>query len=222
MTDLASRIPEQDDNAVRDDSVIDESTPSDARPPGQSPIRTKVVPILALMLVAGLLGVLAYALFAPKDARVGQQGRVNSSGALVLEDGRMAPDFTVNTFDGGTFHLSDFRGKTVIVNFWASWCNPCKEEMPLLTTANNAFGDDVVMVGVNVWDDDGDAKDFLANYQVDYAAGPDKDGKIGIDYGISGVPETFVIDPQGHLVARLPGAASSLQQIQDMVAEAKS
>ena len=187
----------------------------------RSRFRTVVVPVIALVMVGALIGLLAFALFAPEQARVRQGGRVNASGALVLEEGKTARDFEITTFDGGTFRLSDQRGKIVLVNFWASWCGPCRDEMPLLTTARGALGDDVVMVGVNIWDTESDARAFLETYQVNYETGPDSGEKIGVDYGVSGVPETFVVDAEGNLVAHLPGPATSLQQLQDMVDEAR-
>ncbi len=191
-------------------------------PPPRSRFRTVVVPLIALVMVGSLIGLLAYALFAPEDARLGQRGRVNASGALVLEGGKLASDFAIQTYDGSTFRLADQRGKIVLINFWASWCGPCREEMPLFTTARGALGDDVVMVGVNIWDTESDARAFLETYQVNYPTGPDSDERIGVDYGVSGVPETFVVDAEGRLVAHLPGAATSLQQLQDMVDEARN
>jgi len=192
-----------------------------AVPLPRSLFRTVIVPIVALVMVGALLGVLGYALFAPEGARLADRGRVNASGALVLDDGKLADDFEVTTFDGDQFRLSDQRGKIVIVNFWASWCNPCRDEMPLLTTARGALGDDVVMIGVNVEDVESDAREFMTTYRANYPSGTDHDNRISIDYGRTGVPETYVVDAEGHLVAHLPGAVTSLQQLQDMVAEAR-
>jgi cytochrome c biogenesis protein CcmG/thiol:disulfide interchange protein DsbE len=195
-------------------------------PPGSDPdpinpnvVRARVIPAIALIMVVALMGLLSYSLFAPDDARVGT-GRVNASGVLVMEDGREAPDFAIETFDGGEWRLSDQRGSIVVLNFWASWCPPCREEMPLLTTANGSLGDGVVMVGVDVWDDDGDARGFLNEFAVSYPNGPDRDG-IAVDYGVSGVPETFVISADGRIVAKLPGPVTSLEQLRGMVAEAR-
>ncbi|HAX25568.1 MAG TPA: TlpA disulfide reductase family protein [Thermomicrobiales bacterium] len=217
MQDSDTTVPEDhpEQTAANDNAAV-------AAPPlPRSRFGSFVVPLVALILVGSLLGLLAYALLAPEGARVRQGGRVNSSGALVLEKGKIAGDFTLKTFDGQEFRLSDQRGKIVLVNFWASWCGPCRQEMPLLTTARGALGDDVVMVGVNVWDTDADARTFLDTYEVNYPTGPDSGEKIAVDYGVSGVPETFVVDAEGNMVAHLPGAVTSIRQLQDMVDEAR-
>ncbi|MCO5178223.1 MAG: TlpA family protein disulfide reductase [Thermomicrobiales bacterium] len=212
-------MQEQPGSIESPEPAVDSS--EQAAPLPRSLFRTVIVPIVALVMVGALLGVLAYALFAPEGARLADRGRVNASGALVLEDGKPARDFEITTFDGDQFRLSDQRGKIVLLNFWASWCDPCRDEMPLLTTARGALADDVIMVGVNVMDVDSDAQKFLQTYKVNYPTGPDSDDRIGIDYGVSGVPETFVVDAEGNLVAHLPGPVTSLQQLQDMVAEAR-
>jgi len=182
-------------------------------------LRARVVPIVALVLVLALLGLLAYSLFAPDSVRR-TTGRVNASGALITDDGRTAPDISVTTFDGTSISLADLRGKIVIVNFWASWCPPCQQETPLLTTAAGKLDSDVVLVGIDVWDKRADAEQFAARYEVNYPVAQD-DGSLAVDYGLTGVPETFVIDANGKVVARLPGPVTSLQQLHDMVAAAR-
>jgi cytochrome c biogenesis protein CcmG, thiol:disulfide interchange protein DsbE len=186
-----------------------------------SVIRTRVIPLIALVMVAALLGLLAYSLFAPERARVGQGGRINASGALITENGRQAPDFTLTTFDGQEFRLSDQRGKIVIINFWASWCPPCRAETPLLNASFDRLGDDVVLIGVDVWDSESAAREFVEEYRVRYPVMRDGDGRVAIEYGVSGVPETFVIDADGRVIARLPGEVKSLEQLRGMVAEAR-
>lgn len=205
-----------------DAGFVDPTLNDHNEPPFQpSAFRTKVIPIFAIVMVVGLLLLLAYALFAPSDARIAQQGRVNTDGALVLEDRQPAPDFQVSTFDGNSLSLSDLRGKIVVLNFWASWCPPCRNETPLLEAAQDNLGDDVVLVGMDIWDAESDARDFLNQYGVTYTVGRDDDGGVAIDYGVSGVPETFVIDADGRIVARLPGEVKSLDQLRGMVAEAR-
>lgn len=203
-------------NANDTDSTGTESVPFKA-----SVVRTRVIPAVAIVMVVGLLGLLAYSLFAPEDRRLAQQGRVNSGGALVLEDRRPAPDFEVMTLSGEPLQLSSLQGRIVVLNFWASWCPPCRSETPLLQAAQDNLGDDVVLVGMDVWDAEADARDFLEQYGVTYTVGHDDDGEVAIDYGLSGVPETFIIDAEGRVVARLPGEVRTLEQLRGMVAEAR-
>jgi cytochrome c biogenesis protein CcmG/thiol:disulfide interchange protein DsbE len=206
---------------IGDDALAGEvTTAPQGSPPVDGIIRTRIIPIIALLFVVGLVGLLAYSLFAPDNVRLGANGRINDSGALIMENGRSAPDFTLTMFDGSTFHLADQRGKIVVVNFWASWCPPCRDEMPLLTTAAGQLDSDVVLVGVNVWDQKDDAQSFADYYQVNYPIAEDG-GSMAVDFGVTGVPETFVIDGNGKIIARLPGPITSVQQLRDMIAEAR-
>lgn len=200
-----------------------DSTGNDERPPFQpSVFRTRVIPVFAIAMVAGLLGLLGYSLFAPEDARLAPQGRVNvSTGVLVYDDGREAPDFELTTFSGEQVRLSSYRGQIVVLNFWASWCPPCREETPLLETSQDNLGDDVVLIGIDIWDSESDARDFLEEFGVTYIVARDESGEVAIDYGVSGVPETFVIDAEGQIVARLTGPVKTLEQLRGMVAEAR-
>ncbi len=115
-----------------------------------------------------------------------------------------APDFQLGLFDGGSFKLSDSlaTGKPVVVNFWASWCVPCADEMPALQAAFRRNGDAVTFVGVNVQDTDTDAQAFLKKYGVSYPNGSANSGPISIAYGMRGVPETYFIAPDGRLVRK--------------------
>lgn len=222
LSAAGSEDPREHD-AANTDPDSQTTNPDEQPEPEYTPsvFRTRVVPTFAIVMVVGLLSLLAYAMFAPEDARLAPQGRINSSGVLVLEDRREAPDFEVTTFTGEPLQLSELSGKIVVLNFWASWCPPCRNETPLLEAAQDNLGDDVVLVGMDIWDAEGDARDFLEQYGVTYIVGHDDDGSVAIDYGVSGVPETFVIDVEGRVVARLPGEVKSLEQLCGMVAEAR-
>lgn len=112
---------------------------------------------------------------------------------------RPAPDFTVPLLTGGELRLADLRGKPVLLNFWASWCVPCAQEMPALEQAYRAYGDRVAFLGVSVQDTEPDALAFLRRTGVTYPNGRDLDGSVSIEYGMTGVPETFFITQDGRI-----------------------
>ena len=112
--------------------------------------------------------------------------------------GTQAPDFTLTTFDGEDLKLSDLEGKTVLLNFWASWCMPCKQEAPALERSWQKYKDKgVIFVGVNVWDENSNALKYLAKFGGGYPHALDPNEEIQIDYGVGGVPETYFIDSSG-------------------------
>ena len=125
-------------------------------------------------------------------------------------EGNPAPDFTLRNLAGQEVRLADLRGKVVMLNFWASWCFPaCYEEAPLLEQAWRAYRDrGLMVVGVVVQDTEPPARQFIDQFKLSFANGLDPGGKIAIDYGVYGVPETFVIDKQGIIVHKQVGAVT--------------
>ena len=121
---------------------------------------------------------------------------------------RPAPPFSLRPFDGGSTSLEQLRGKPVVLNFWASWCFPaCYEEAPALEAAWQAYRDRGVMViGVDIQDREADAKAFLERFKLTFLNGPDLQGKLSIDYGVYGVPETFFIGKDGTIHYKHVGA----------------
>jgi cytochrome c biogenesis protein CcmG/thiol:disulfide interchange protein DsbE len=137
--------------------------------------------------------------------------------------GKTAPDFTLSvingTQQGQKISLSDFKGKPVIVNFWASWCEPCQQETPLLQQqwVNSLRAKGVVLIGIDGGEPSSDGVKFLQKYGVTYTNVADSVGigsSVGDTFGITARPETYFIDPDGKVVARWIGGLSvdGLQQ----------
>ena len=113
--------------------------------------------------------------------------------------GRPAAPFTLTTFDGAPMELAALRGKVVVVNFWASWCYPaCYEEAPVLERGWRAYRDrGVVVLGVDIQDKDEAGRKFIRDFDLTFPNAPDRSGKVSVDYGVYGVPETYFIDRHG-------------------------
>ena len=114
----------------------------------------------------------------------------------------VAPSRTLPKLGGGDAALTAYKGKPVVLNFWASWCDPCKDEAPALVRAQKkleAAGGTVV--GVTVDDSTPDSIKFAEEHDLDFPSLRDVDGELGEKYGRTGVPETFVIDREGRVVA---------------------
>ena len=171
---------------------------------------------LSLFLVISLLNVgflvlLASQLLTP--AQTQRQG--TASGPLI---GHPAPDFALSRLDtlsASTLHLAQLKRAPLVINFWASWCDPCKEEAPLLQqTWQQMQPQGVRFLGVDYEDTQSNARAFLHHYGITYPNVSDTTGSVAIDYGVTGVPETFFVNRHGVIVQKVIGALDqhTLQQ----------
>lgn len=120
--------------------------------------------------------------------------------------GKDAPSFVLKTFDNESINFDEQSDKAFVINFWSSWCIPCKDETAVLNRANIRYSnDDVEFVGVNIWDVEKNARNFLKSYRTNYNNGYDPTKQIHVDYGIQGVPETFFINKEGIIINRFQG-----------------
>lgn len=118
-----------------------------------------------------------------------------------------AADFTLPLFTGGSLSLSSYRGKPVVINFWASWCPPCRQEAPTLEKVWREYKDKgVTFIGIDIQDTEAAARAYIKEFDITYPNVRDLKGTATIDYGVSGIPVTFFINRDGVIVRRWVGA----------------
>ena len=158
------------------------------------------VPIAVMCAVLALIGLLAYGLAANEPDRQAEE-------ALARGERQAAPALELPRLDGGgRASLADYRGKVVVLNFWASWCGPCRDESPLLDRWHGRMRErGGIVLGVDTLDEAGKAREFIARYRLGYPMLRDGAGESRDSYGIVGFPETFVIDRRGAIAAARRG-----------------
>lgn len=171
----------------------------------------KAALVIAGLIAFGFLALLVWGML-NKEPITGLSG--------VTMVNRRAPDFSLTTFKGTTISLESLRGKPVVLNFWASWCPPCRVEAPLIERTWRAYKNrDLIFIGVNIQDRKEDALNYISEFNITYPNGPDPAGEISIDYGVSGLPVTFFISRKGEVIRRWVGAVekgvliSSIEEI---------
>jgi cytochrome c biogenesis protein CcmG/thiol:disulfide interchange protein DsbE len=160
--------------------------------------------IMAFALLALLLAVTAFGLVRA------QKGPVNI--------GERAPDFKLTTFDGRQISSESLRGQVVVLNIWASWCKPCEQEARELEQIYKEYKDQgVIFLGAAYADTERESLAYLERFEITYPNGPDLGTEIYHDFRARGVPETYIIGPDGVLVGRKIGPYTSLTEIRGAV-----
>ena len=176
-------------------------------------MKKKNILIIVLVIVLLLGGAaLLYQHFAWQGSHIAtEQG---DEGGLTA-----APDFTVTDLDGNSVSLKDFQGKPVIVNFWATWCHYCAEEMPHFEDVYQQYGEQIHILMINVQESHDTAKVFIENGHYTFPVYLDGSGSAAGAYGATGLPATFFIDADGNAVAQARGVLNreDLQQGIDLL-----
>lgn len=178
-----------------------------------------------IAIVAVIAAILWLALFrsgseAPLGGIIELPPQLQTDGRLVAPRiEALAPDFELETLDGERFRLSDLRGRPLVVNFWASWCTPCRREVPALIRAQNEHAErGLLVIGVNIEEPTSAARAFADEFGVNFAVPMDFDGGVFRAYGASGLagpPRTFFIDPDGVITKIYAGQAPDAQIASD-------
>ena len=188
----------------------------------------KILKLLIWVLVFAVVIVGAYALYNNLSGLVDLGGlaaeaTAEAAAETTEEEPSPAPDFTVYDLEGNAHKLSDYQGKPVILNFWASWCGPCKSEMPDIEAAYQEYGEKIHFLIVNLTDGYREtmesASAYIAEQGYTFPVYYDTDSAAAYSYNTSSIPVTYFINAQGNFVAYYRGAmsASILQQGIDML-----
>ena len=178
--------------------------------------KRKIIFLGAGIPLVGFLVILGWA-----SAQSGGQAvslGVNNDFGEVSVPADHAPGFDLDLLNGGSLSLEELEGKVILVDFWASWCPPCRQEAPDLAQVYLEYQDKPVeFVGVAIWDDPGSARDYLEQFQVPYPNGSDAQGTIAIAYGVRGIPEKFFVGPDGVIARKFIGPikAADLRAVLD-------
>ena len=183
-----------------------------AEPPTAQPhsryrtvLRRYVYPLAVIALIGGAIWYLEYrdtSSYSPSGQRYGPvdyaAGTVPANANVDPEVGAIAPDFLLEQFDGPDLRLSDLRGKPVVLNFWATWCAPCRKEMPQFVQAYDRYKDQgLVVLAVNLQEGKGIVQPFASDFGIKFPIGIDRDGSVGDRYRLLGLPTTVFIDRDG-------------------------
>lgn len=157
------------------------------------------------LAIVGFLGLMAFGL-------LNNEPVTGQSGFMRLQ--KPAPEFTLSTIDGEDISLSQYQGQPIVINFWASWCPPCRQEAPGLERVWQANKDKGVMfLGVDIQDTEKNTRAYIREFDVTYPNGIDSDGRVTVDYGVVGIPVTFFVNKQGIVERRWVGAIRERQLV---------
>ncbi|MFP4198739.1 MAG: TlpA family protein disulfide reductase [Halanaerobium sp.] len=157
--------------------------------------------ISILLITILVLGALSVFYFQDSNSAVVQA-------EVGTESGMEAPDFTLKNTDDKEVDLSDYRGQKVFLNFWASWCPPCREEMPDMQKLHEEYGEEVVILAVNVGEGKSTAVNFMKKNDLDFSVLLDTDKNTAQNYLVRGIPTSYFLNEDGIIEEKVVGAVS--------------
>jgi peroxiredoxin len=191
------------------------SAPSDAPPDAPARGHRALLAAIAAVIVAVVVAVTVVIVLSSGDdaprSRASDDVPIGAVEPGSIEVGQAVPDFTLPSLSGDDeVRLSDFRGQPVVINFWASWCHPCRKEFPLLADANEKYaGDDLAIIGVTYRDIPSDSRAFARDQKAEWTLARDDRGAVAKAYGVRAIPQTFFVDADGVVAERVFGITSS-------------
>ncbi|WP_062104515.1 TlpA family protein disulfide reductase [Bacillus niameyensis] len=132
----------------------------------------------------------------------------DNQGEVGLNKGQIPPDIQLQTLSGDLFDLREYKGKTVILNFWATWCPPCRAEMPDMQKLNERYKDDVAVVAVNLTSAEknkDNIQKFIDEFKIDFTIPLDENGQVGNSFGAYAIPTSYIIDKDGIIQQKIIG-----------------
>lgn len=193
-------------------------------------LRKRSTIIIILLIVICI--VFAYFYLSYREEKIQREREVEherlypSLGIQRVEPPEEAEDFTLKTLKGGTMSLKDYRGRLIFLNFWATWCGPCRAEMPSMQRLWEEFKEeDFVILAINIQEESKLVSSFMNERGLSFPVLLDEKGKVARSYGIRGIPTTFFLNPEGQIIGKAVGARDwaskeSFQLIEELLFEA--
>ena len=193
-----------------------------------NPDRIRLGPLLSIGGAISIVALLVFGVLTKAEDRSIDDALSNGSAAEapefnleVLEIGTQANKESVAAFSDGRVSLAEFAGTPVVLNFWASWCQPCEEEAPVLEQSWRRWSDrGVLFLGVNTQDLSDNAREFIDEFEITFPNVRDPSRATALDYGATGMPETYFVDKDGRVVGHVIGVLSA-QELDDGARAAK-
>ena len=220
MSSTEPPVPEEAVDSVVSPDSLPADNPDGPLLEGQEPGPRKLTPRKILLLALGLILIVAFSGWLTEH-RLTSAGDMIDGQLSVEPIGEPAPDFRLRSTDGREVKLSDYRGRPVIVSFWASWCVPCMVEMPELVNFYQQQGGKVALLAVSIDDTAEDAKDYAGHNHLPFPILYDGTKRVASGYGVEGIPALFVVDPNGTIRGHHVGLISSLDTVLAGDVEAK-